>query len=135
MTYALDSNIISYLLKDNDCVYNRYFDSLSQGNKCAIPLIVYYEVKRGLKASDANKKMRSFEKLCFEIGVDDLTQEDINVASDIYAERKRNGTPIEDTDLLIAAQCMTRGYTLVTNNTKHFKHIKGLELDDWTFAL
>ncbi|MCL1863582.1 MAG: type II toxin-antitoxin system VapC family toxin [Defluviitaleaceae bacterium] len=135
MTYALDSNIISYLLKDNDCVYNRYFDALSQGNKCAIPLIVYYEVKRGLKANDANKKMRSFEKLCFDIGVDDLTQEDINVASDIYAERKRNGTPIEDTDLLIAAQCMTQGYTLVTHNTKHFEHIMGLELEDWTYAL
>jgi hypothetical protein len=52
MTYALDSNIISQFLKDNDCVYARYFDTVSQGNKCAIPLIVYYEVKRGLKAND-----------------------------------------------------------------------------------
>jgi len=132
MTYALDSNIISHLLKDNDLVYNRYFDALSQGNRCVIPTIVYYEVLRGLKANDANRKMRSFEKLCIALGVDDLTQDDMNSAADIYAERKRNGTPIEDTDLLIAAQCLTHGYTLVTNNTKHFMGIKGLPLVDWT---
>lgn len=132
MIYALDSNIISQLLKDNDRVYTRYFDVLSRGDKCTIPLIVYYEVRRGLKANDANRKMRSFERLCLALGVDDLTQTDMNTAADIYAERKLRGTPIEDADLLIAAQCLTRGYTLVTNNTKHFKNIKGLGIVDWT---
>jgi len=132
MTYALDSNIISQLLRDNDCVYTRYFDALSQGNEGVIPLIVYYEVRRGLKANDANRKMRSFEKLCLELGVPELTQEDMNTAADIYAERKRLGSPIEDTDLLIASQCQTRGYILVTNNTKHFAGIRGLSFVDWT---
>ncbi|MCL2204864.1 MAG: type II toxin-antitoxin system VapC family toxin [Defluviitaleaceae bacterium] len=132
MTYALDSNIISHLLKDNDRVYAHYFDTLSQGHVCVIPLVVYYEVRRGLKANDARKKMGSFEKLCTVLGMDDLTQADMNTAADIYAERKRRGAPIDDTDLLIAAQCLTRGYTLVTNNTKHFTDIDGLQLVDWT---
>ena len=131
MTYALDSNIISHLLKDNDSVYTQFINVLSQGHNCIIPLIVYYEVRRGLKANDANKKMLSFEKLCLTLGVDDLTQDDINTAASLYAERKHRGLPIEDTDLLIAAQCLTRGYTLVTNNTRHFADIHGLPLTDW----
>jgi len=57
MIYALDSNIISYLLKDNDTVYSRYFEALSHGHRCMIPLMVYYEVRRDLMASGATIKM------------------------------------------------------------------------------
>jgi len=38
---------------------------------------------------------------------------------------------IEDADLLIAAQSLNRGYTLVTNNLKHFEGIDGLKLINW----
>jgi len=129
--YALDSNIISYLLKDDDKVYSCYFDAVSQGNTCAIPLVVYYEVLRGLKANGATTKMRSFEKICTALGVDILTVADMDTAADIYAYRKRLGSPMNDSDLLIAAQVITRNYTLVTNNTKHFEHIDGLRLENW----
>jgi predicted nucleic acid-binding protein len=53
------------------------------------------------------------------------------MASDIYALRKHLGRPMDDGDLLIAAQCIARGYTLVTHNTKHFEGITGLSLVDW----
>jgi hypothetical protein len=52
------------MLKDDDTVFERYFETLSQGHTCIIPLFVYYEVRRGLKANDATNKMRSFEKIC-----------------------------------------------------------------------
>jgi tRNA(fMet)-specific endonuclease VapC len=131
MTYALDSNIISYLLKDNDNVYSRYFDALAHGNRCVIPLIVYYEVRRGLEASGATAKMGSFESICYALGVDDLIIADMNTAANIYANRKHKGKPIEDADLLIAAQAITRGYILVTNNIKHFEGISGLSTVNW----
>ena len=34
-------------------------------------------------------------------------------------------------DLLIAATALTMNYRLVTNNTKHFSRIKGLEMENW----
>ena len=131
MNYALDSNIISFLLKDNDAVYSQYFDTVSQGHTCVIPLVVYYEVLRGLLANDAKKKMNSFEDLCAVLGIIDLTVPDMTTAATIYATHKSSGTLIEDTDILIAAQCVTRGYTLVTNNTRHFDRVNGLRLVDW----
>ena len=135
MIYALDSNIISHIIKKNEAVRARYFDAASNGDRSVIPLMVYYEVKRGLKANDAHNRMKSFEDICYILGIIDLTSADIDVASDIYAERKPQGKPIDDADLLIAAQCLTRGYVLVTANTKHFKDIDRLQIVDWTQSL
>ena len=131
MIYALDTNIVSCLLRDDDVVYTRYFDALSEGNTCVIPLVVYYEVLRGLKASGASTKMRSFERICEKLGVDSLTVADMDTAAGIYADRKRRGVPMGDSDLLIAAQAVTRKYTLVTNNTRHFDGIDGLFITNW----
>jgi predicted nucleic acid-binding protein len=102
------------------------------GNKAVIPLIVYYEARRGLLANGATTKLRAFESLCFKLGVYDLTKADMDTAAQIYADCKRRGRPIEDADLLIAAQAVSHGYTLVTNNTKHFAGIDDLQLANWT---
>jgi len=69
MTYALDSNIISYLLKDNATVYAQLDKALDDGELCVIPPVVYYEVKRGLLFSGATTKADDFEELCREFGI------------------------------------------------------------------
>ncbi len=52
-----------------------------------------------------------------------------------FAEVKRSletaGQRIDDMDLLIAATALTLNYRLVTNNTRHYSWIKGLELENW----
>jgi len=131
MMYALDTNIISYILRGDKAVKQRWRQEESAGNQVVIPLMVYYEIRRGLLANDAKNKMRSFEELCAALGVNDLTVADMDTASAIYADHKKAGTLIDDTDILIAAQCVTNGYTLVTHNTGHFARIEGLHLVDW----
>jgi predicted nucleic acid-binding protein len=39
--------------------------------------------------------------------------------------------PPTHADILVAAQAVTRGYTLVTNNVKHFEGIDGLVIENW----
>ena len=39
---------------------------------------------------------------------------------------------IGDMDMLIAANVLSRGCTLVTNNEKDFKNISGLKIENWT---
>ena len=130
--YALDTNIISYILRGDKNVKQCWRKEESAGNRSIIPLVVYYEVRRGLLANKATGKMRSFEELCAVLGISDLTVADMNAASTIYADHKINGTLIDDTDILIAAQCVANGYTLVTHNTRHFERIEGLQIVDWT---
>ncbi|MCL2572487.1 MAG: PIN domain-containing protein [Defluviitaleaceae bacterium] len=132
MIYALDTNTISFIIRGNEVVREKYFQAASKGIHCVIPLMVYYEVKRGLKANNAGNRLRSFEGICTVLGITDLTAADMDIAAEIYAERKSLGKPIDDGDLLIAAQCINHGYVLVTNNTKHFQDVKALEIIDWT---
>jgi tRNA(fMet)-specific endonuclease VapC len=41
------------------------------------------------------------------------------------------GTPIDANDLLIAAQALTLDLTVVTDNTKEFRRVRGLKLENW----
>jgi tRNA(fMet)-specific endonuclease VapC len=38
-------------------------------------------------------------------------------------------------DMLLAAQALSKGLILVTNNTKEFERIEGLKIEDWTRPL
>ena len=131
MTYALDTNIISYILNGNTALNDKIITAINSGSKIVIPLMVYYEARRGLSANNATSKLCIFDKLCSKLNINNLTVSDMNKAADIYTERKNTGTMIDDGDLLIAAQCVTNNYTLVTNNLKHFKNIEGLSVENW----
>jgi predicted nucleic acid-binding protein len=129
--YALDTNIISYILRNDESIKRRWRLEELNGNRCVIPLITYYEVLRGLKANNSFVKMRLFEKYCGFFIIEDITVSDMKTAANIYADLKRSGTMVDDADLLIAAQCIANGYVLVTHNTRHFNRIKGIKIIDW----
>jgi tRNA(fMet)-specific endonuclease VapC len=49
----------------------------------------------------------------------------------LKAELEEKGEPLDDPDLQIASIALEHSLPLVTNNTKHFKRIKDLELENW----
>lgn len=57
-------------------------------------------------------------------------------ASKIYArirhELERQGTPIGNMDLLIAAHVLATDAILITNNGREFDRVPGLKLENWT---
>ncbi|GHV79579.1 ribonuclease VapC [Spirochaetia bacterium] len=131
-TFALDTNIVSYLLKNDKKVTNKQKTELKAGNTVVIPPIVYYEIRRGLISSSATTKSASFSKLFKTCGIKKIDLDTLETAANLYAKLKAIGLLIEDSDLLIAAHCIRHGFTLVTNNTDHFKNIDNLNLADWT---
>jgi tRNA(fMet)-specific endonuclease VapC len=52
----------------------------------------------------------------------------------IRADLKTRGTMIGANDLFIAAHARSLGLTLVTNNTREFKRVRGLFIDNWTIG-
>jgi tRNA(fMet)-specific endonuclease VapC len=50
----------------------------------------------------------------------------------IRAELKARGTMIGANDLFIAAHARSLSLTLITNNTREFKQVRGLSIDNWT---
>lgn len=49
----------------------------------------------------------------------------------IQAELLAAGTPIGNNDAMIAAQAVSSGSTLVTNNERHFARVSGLDQENW----
>jgi len=129
--YALDTNTISYLLKENPSVSARMKEESDAGNRLVIPLMAYYEVKRGLLAVKASKKMRHFEQFCDILGVEDMSFDVLDKATYIYDDLRTKGRLVDDADIIIAAFCIVNNCILVTNNIKHFEYIADLQFENW----
>ena len=50
----------------------------------------------------------------------------------VRADLEKKGTPIGPMDMLIAGHARSEGLILVTNNTREFFRVEGLEVEDWT---
>lgn len=97
-----------------------------------ISVITYYEVLNGLYFKDAKKQIARFEDFVAANEVLSLTDEIAKKAAKIYADLRASGKTVGHNDILIASTAIVKGMTLVSNNTKHFKHIEELDLDNWT---
>jgi tRNA(fMet)-specific endonuclease VapC len=56
----------------------------------------------------------------------------VAIAGDLRARLEASGTMIGPYDLLIAAQALRTGTTLVTANTSEFARVPGLVWEDWS---
>lgn len=105
----------------------------SINSKCIyISEITLAELKYGVeKSGKIEENNQSLEKFLLDIEILPIFK-----SIDLYAKEKarlqKQGTPIDDFDLLIAATSLTYNMVMVTNNTKHFKNINKIVLEDWT---
>ena len=129
--YALDSNIISYVLRGDEPVKKRFREEARKGNEFVMPPIVYFEIKRWLLERGAKNKEAEFNALCQVIPLGGLDRRVWNMAALLYVQTRKRGKPIDDADLIIASFCIVNDYILVTNNARHFAEIDGLELVNW----
>jgi tRNA(fMet)-specific endonuclease VapC len=129
--YLLDTNMISAMLKQNDQVMKKAEVTVRAGVKIFISTINYYEIKRGLLATQATQKTGLFNRLRNHyqmLGTD--AEEVLNEAAEIYANLKRRGQLLPDADILIAAVARRRDLILVTDDG-HFGRIEGLSVENW----
>jgi len=49
----------------------------------------------------------------------------------LRAQLERTGTPLSEPDMRIAAIALTHDLTVVTGNTRHFRRVQGLRVEDW----
>jgi len=93
--------------------------------------INYYEIKRGLLAVNATRKLRDFEAIRQTIEMLFLdTQEVFDKAVEIHVSLKRKGRPIPDADILIAATAQTQNLILVSADS-HFQWVDDLIVENW----
>jgi predicted nucleic acid-binding protein len=129
--FALDSNIVSFYIRQKQKIIQRVREELTAGNDALTGPIAYYEVKRGLISINASGRLRQFYALCTVLGVGRLDNTILDTGAEIYRDLRDKKSLIEDADILTAAFCLNHGFTLATNNTGHFQAIPGLRFCDW----
>lgn len=135
MKYLLDTNAVIALLKNQPtAVRSRLRRVVARGAEITVSSIVLYELWYGVARSERRRenteRLRVF--LSGNVGVVPFDDEDAAMAGDMRAELERAGTPIGPYDLLIAAQAVRSGATLVTANVSEFVRVRGLAWQDWS---
>jgi len=126
----LDTNIITAFLKGTPSVVERVEQYLNEHESLTISIISYYEVLRGLKAIGSKKRLQVFNRFISDCEVEEIEKPVAEEAADIYAELKNKGKLIEDADILVAATATCKELVVITDNERHFKRIKGLEVEN-----
>lgn len=128
----LDTDVLSAFLRGEPKVVAKAGAYLKEHGVFNLSVITYYEMRNGLLYKDARKQMERFEAFVALNRVLSLTLEAAQSAAGIQADLRKKGAVIGHTDTLIAGIALTNGLQLVTNNTDHFKRVKGLDLVNWT---
>ena len=131
MSYLLDTNIVSLIIKRNLEIYQKIEDVKAQRKSIFISCITYFEIKRGLLAVAAPKQRERFNQLCQDyqiILLDDLAI--LEKAAEIHAHLRLRGLPIQTEDILIAATAIVKSLIVVSNDGDLLR-VEGLSLENW----
>ncbi len=131
MRYLLDTNICIYIAnKKPQSVLARLRD-LKAGD-VGMSVITYLELIFGAwKSQHREANLQRIKRLEQLIPVLPLDAGAGQHYGQLRAELQRKGSPIGAYDLLIAAQALSLGLTLVTNNTREFRRVPQLIVEDW----
>ena len=134
MTYILDTNAVSALMKGDERVVERLASHVPAD--VALPQPVIAEIAYGIERLPRSRRRRllqaRFDLVCSEIPRTVWTDSVSHAYGRIKATLERRGTRIEDFDAAIAAHAAALGSTLVTANRAHMARIPGLKIEDWT---
>ena len=129
--YMLDTNVIVKAIRGKDHpIREKLLNSYSKG--LCISSITYTELLYGVYHSvNPEKNLDALHELlaCIEILPFDLSAADY--AGKVMAFLAAKGTPLGDRDMLIAGHALSLDITLVTHNTREFRHIPDLSVEDW----
>lgn len=131
MIRLLDTNICIYFLNKTSKKLIDHFQRSAPANIKLSSITVaelYYGADKS-KARIKNRKVAEEFVSTFQIIPFDSTC--CSYYSKIRNSSERSGKPIGPMDMLIASICLANNFILVTNNTKEFKRIAQLKLENW----
>ena len=131
MRVLLDTNICIYMIKNKPPEVRKHFEQFVPGD-IAISSITVAELQYGVEKSAAREKNAlALEAFLLPLEIAPFDLDSATAYGKIRAGLERQGTPIGGMDMLIAAQAIAQGFTLVTHNLKEFNRVPGLKCETW----
>ena len=133
--HVLDTNIlIQAMNRTRPDFATRISAELLADRPLFVPTVVLYELEYGFARGSRRSSNQAILAALMDEGLRELAFErrDAEIAGDIRAALERSGTPIGPYDLLIAAQAIRVGATLVTLNRREFDRVPDISVTDWS---
>jgi tRNA(fMet)-specific endonuclease VapC len=130
--FLLDTDICSYIMKRSHPLLLERLRVTSLEEVC-ISVVTKAELLYGAEISPRREQDGlAVAGFLMQLEVLDLPNVAATHYAAIRADLKAKGTMIGANDLFLAAHARSLGLTLVTNNTREFGRISGLQLANWT---
>ena len=131
MAFLLDTNAcIDYLTRRYPKVVARIQGS--SPDDLFLSAVVVAELRYGADRSARRRTNHArIDALIEEIEPLDFDLRAAATYGRVRARLEAGGTPIGPNDMLIAAHALSRGLTVVTDNTAEFRRVKGLKVENW----
>jgi tRNA(fMet)-specific endonuclease VapC len=129
MRYMLDADTVSYALRGHGQVGVRLLEH--PPSEVCISAITLAELNFGAQAKRSPKIRRAIRRFTQDIAVVPFDEASAERFGGVAAALAARGQPIGLYDTLVAAQALSRGLTVVTNNTRHFSRVPGLAVENW----
>jgi tRNA(fMet)-specific endonuclease VapC len=129
--FLLDTNICIYIRRKKPEEVLRRFRTLRQG-EAGLSVITFGELVYGAeKSAQRAAALELLRELARVLPVMGLPETAAEAYGTMRAELERKGQMIGNNDLWIAAHAKAAGLTLVTNNEREFRRVRGLNVENW----
>lgn len=130
--YILDTDTCSYIMKRSNERVLRQLQKTPVSDVC-ISVITKAELMFGVELSSRRQQDElALSAFLSYVEVLDFPDAAASFYAKIRADLKKRGAMIGANDLLIAAHAASLGLILVTNNTREFRRIPHLAIENWT---
>jgi tRNA(fMet)-specific endonuclease VapC len=131
MRYLLDANIVIYIRQKRPEAVLRRFGRIRPG-EAAMSVIAYGELIYGaMKSSQRETALDRLRELSHVLPALPMPEKAAETYGFIRADLERRGEMIRNNDLWIAAHALALGLTLITNNEREFRRVRGLKVQNW----
>lgn len=130
----LDTCICSFIMREQPInVINKLHEAVNNKHRIVISAITYAEMRFGTIGKKASPKHAVLVK-AFLSRIDEIMPWDtaaVDSTTTVKAYLMKQGTPIGNNDTAIAGHALSVNAILITNNTREFKRVKELKVEDW----
>jgi tRNA(fMet)-specific endonuclease VapC len=128
----LDTNICIFIIKRRPAAVLERFREYEIGD-LGISSITLSELRYGVvKSEHREKNARALDEFTTPLEIIPFDENAALAYGEIRATLESAGMVIGSMDMLIAAQAVALSIPLVTNNTREFQRVRGLNILDWT---
>ena len=130
MRYLLDTNVVSDLVRNPQGRVTARIRAVGEAQVCT-SIIVAAELRYGTTKKRSTRLAEQLARVLSALEVLPFDAPADETYARLRVQLEERGKPIGANDLLIAAQAVTLGCVLVSDNEREFARVDGLKYENW----